>query len=406
VRRWLLLLRLSARNVFRNRARSLFALATIAIGALGLQIFMGFNTGLMNQYRANAVRAHWGHGQLATKGYHGSAHARPWQIWIVAPARLLAELRGLPHVRHAFPRVSLGAMIDKDGELLPALGEGIDGPAEGLFFDQLNYVEGGDFGSHPAGIVLGLGLARGLGAKVGDTVDVMTRNTRGGTELETLSVTGIYHTGVHEFDNQTFRIPIALAQRMLGTDRVEHVYVALDSLTAWPAFAAAVSRTLPELEAIPFEDLDQVYYRHAVDWLDAQFAFIRAIVLLVVFLGIFNVVSMAVVERTQEIGTLRANGDSRSEVAAGQMLEAAIVGLLGGVVGLALGWALCAGPLRGGIAMPPAPGITRSYRIPIELHGLDALHVLTLCALVAVAGCLVPVWRATRISIVQALRQA
>lgn len=406
MRRAALLLKLSLRNVFRNRARSFFALATIAMGAMGLHIFMGFNTGLMNQYRANAIRAHWGHGQLSLKGYHGKAHVHPWESWIRDPEAVLARLRGLPQVKQVFPRVMLGAVIDKDGELLPALGEGIDGVAEGRFFDQLNYVEGGDFGNNPSGIVLGLGLARGLGVKVGESVDLMTRNVHGGTNLETLNVTGIYHTGVHEFDNQTFRLPLALAQQMLGTDRVEHVYVALDGLPAWPAFASEVGRVLPELEAIPFEELDQVYYRHAVDWLDAQFAFIRGIVLLVVFLGIFNVVSMAVIERTQEIGTLRANGESRSEVALGQILEAAVLGLLGGVIGLALGWALCAGPLQHGVAMPPAPGITRSYRILIELGASDAVHVLLICTVVAVVGCLIPVWRATRMSIVEALRQA
>ena len=64
MRRAALLLRLSLRNVFRNRRRSLFALATIAMGALGLFVFMGFNRGLMNQYRANTIRARWGHGQL------------------------------------------------------------------------------------------------------------------------------------------------------------------------------------------------------------------------------------------------------------------------------------------------------------------------------------------------------
>ena len=53
MRRITLLLKLSLRNVFRNRRRSLFALATIAMGAMGLFVFMGFNRGIMNQYRDN-----------------------------------------------------------------------------------------------------------------------------------------------------------------------------------------------------------------------------------------------------------------------------------------------------------------------------------------------------------------
>ena len=123
-----------------------------------------------------------------------------------------------------------------------------------------------------------------------------------------------------------------------------------------------------------------------------------------VFLGVFNVISMTAMERTSEIGMLRATGDSRMEIALGHMLEAGTLGVLGSAIGLLAGWALCAGPLHGGVAMPPAPGITRSFRIVIELGSRDALQVLALCAVTCVLGCLPPVWRAPRLPIAEALR--
>ena len=88
------------------------------------------------------------------------------------------------------------------------------------------------------------------------------------------------------------------------------------------------------------------------------------------------------------------------------MLESAALGLLGGAIGLLAGWGLSAGPLREGIAMPPAPGITRSFRIVIELGFRDALQVVLLCAATSVVACVPPVWRATHISIAEALRHA
>jgi putative ABC transport system permease protein len=267
-------------------------------------------------------------------------------------------------------------------------------------------VEGGDFGSQPDGIVLGLGLGQGLGVHAGDELSLVARDAKMVMRNARVTVAGVFHTGSQEFDSRAFRVPITLAQALLGTDRVESMSVALAGVDGWAAFARAADRALPELEAVAFDELDRVYYRHAVDWLDAQFGFIRSIILLVVFLGMFNVISMTTMERTAEIGMLRASGDSRLEITLGHVLETGVLGVLGTAIGLAAGWALCVGPLRAGVAMPPAPGITRSFRILIELGGRDALEVLALCAATCVVGCLLPVWRATRIPIAEALRHA
>ena len=395
---------LALRNVFRNRRRSLYALATIAMGALGLFTFMGFNRGLMLQYRDNTIRARWGYGQLYVAGYRGKAYPRPWEMWLENPQDVMKTLRNLPGVVDLFPRLTVNAILTAGELSIAGQGEGIDGIAEARFFDQLNYIEGADFKDRGDGIVLGLGLAQGLGVGVGDEIVLVTQDSKSRTRSAKVSVTGVFHTGSQEFDNRAFRLPIRLAQSLLETDRVESISVALSSDDGWPAFAAAAKQALPKLEAISFDELDRIYYRHAVDWLDAQFRFIRCVILLVVFLGIFNVISMTVMERTAEIGALRANGESRLAVFCGMELEAAALGLMGALLGLLAGWAISTGPLSAGIPMPPAPGITRSYRIAIDLSLADALEVLALCSLTSIFGCVLPVWRGARMPIAHALR--
>lgn len=403
---WRGLAHLAFRNLFRNGRRSAFALGTVAAGGAGLFIFMGFNRGIMNQYRANTIRARWGHGILTTPGYRNQAYAEPWKRWIPAPGRALAAVRALPGVRGVYPRAGINALLVAGSISIAAQGEGVDGPAEAAFFDQLNFVAGRDFGPAADGLVLGRGLAEGLGVRPGSRLTVVTRDTAGRPRSAPVTVSGVFHTGSQDYDSRAFRMPLALAGRLLGTDRVESIAVALDSVEAWPAFAAGARAARPDLEPIPFDELDRVYYGHAVNWLDAQFVFIRGIIVLVVLLGIFNLISMAAVERTAEVGMLRANGESRGEIAAGQLLESAALGLLGGLLGVAAGLALVAGPLHAGIAMPPAPGITRSFRIAIELAGDDAWRVIVLCGVTATAGAVLPVWRATRMPIAEALRRA
>jgi putative ABC transport system permease protein len=406
MRRAFLMLKLSLRNVFRNRYRSLYAVATIAMGAMGLSLFMDFNRGLMNQYRANTIRARWGHGQLFVHGYWAAAHARPEEQWIKEPGPLMERLQRLAGVQQLFPRVTLNAMLVARAQAMAGQGEGVDGVAEARFFNQLNYVEGDDFKEHPRGIVLGQGLAQGLGVKVGDELQIFARTPEGSTRSAVAMVTGIFQTGSHEFDTRAFRVPLALAQNLLASSRIECIAVALTQAHDWSAFARTVDAEFPQLEAIPFDELDKVYYRHAVDWLDAQFAFIRTIILLVVFLAIFNVISVTVIERTPEMATLRANGDSRLEIALSHGLEAAALGIIGGALGLAASWGLTLGPLRQGVAMPPAPGITRSFRILLEPIPGDAWRVVMLCVATTVIGCMLPVWRATRMPIAEALRHS
>ena len=101
---------------------------------------------------------------------------------------------------------------------------------------------------------------------------------------------------------------------------------------------------------------------------------------------------------------LRANGDSQFEIAAGQIMESVFLGLLGGSLGILGGWLLSIGPLQQGIAMPPAPGLTRGLHISIDLAPWDALQVLSVTTSTALAGSLLPIWRVMRIPIVAALR--
>jgi putative ABC transport system permease protein len=401
VNRLRLTLLIALRNVFRNRARSLLALSTIAAGAAGLLLFGGFNTGMLSEYRQSTIHTRYGHGALYPEHYRGIAHAQPWQQWIDAQA-VLPTLRAMPSVQGVFPRVPVMAFVSKETTLV-GQGEGVDGVAEAQFFNQLNYVEGGDFGAAPDGIVLGRGLAKGLDAHVGDEVDVSIKNTEGAMMLETVKVSGIFFTGVPAFDDVGFRIPLALAQKALGTDRVEAVFLELKDDRGWPAFAREAAQAFPGLEAVPFEVLDAKFYPNAVAWLKAQYAFIRLIVLLVVFLGIVNIVSLTVLERTGEIGALRANGDTKLEVASGQLLEAAAIGLIGGVIGVTLGWLVAETILRHGILMPPAPGFNRSFVIFESLNAWSALFVVVLCVTTAALGAVLPVWRATRIAITTAL---
>ena len=399
-----MLLLVALRNILRNPRRSLATVVTVAMGACALWLFDGFNAGLMNQYRDNAIHARFGHGQLNTKGYREQVFEKPWEHWIASGEQVAGAVAKLPGVQQVFPRVGFYGLLSTDRVTVSGQGQGVDGAAEAQFFDTINVEQGQNLTTEPDGILLGLGLARALGVKPGDRVTVLTNTVHGSMNGLDFVVTGIFHLGAKEVDDSLFKIQLKAAQRLLDTDRVESIALGLATEDAWDAVARSTIAQLPELEATPFAALDEVYYQHAVDWLNQQFAVIQLIILVIVTLGIVNTVSFTILERQAELGNLRANGDSRLEILLLLGWEGLGLGIIGGILGLSLAAIFTATALRHGIPMPPAPGITRQYHILLELQPRAALRDFALGTTAALLGTLVTATRVALRPIGQALR--
>lgn len=399
-----MLIKLATRNLFRNPRRTFAVLLTIAMGTGSLFIFHGFNNGIMNQYRDNCIHARYGHGQINTKGYRDQVFVKPWEHWIADWAPLAERLRAMPGVELLFPRLEFSALLTNGTVTVSGHGQAIDGAAESGFFNTLNIVEGQTLGAQADGILMGKGLASVLDAHPGKTLAVMVQDINGQLRQAALKVSGIFHTGSKEFDDVMFRVPLAHGQQLLQTKRIETLALGLRSLDDWQAVAKLVDDEFPNLDAVPFAMLDEVYYQHSVDWLDAQFGVIHVIILSIVVLGIFNTVSIAILERKQEIGNLRANGESQGEIMLLLLWEGIALGVTGAGLGLVLALSLDFLFLRDGILMPPAPGLTRQFRVLIEFQPSMALITFGLGSAAALLATVLASARIVRISIGDALR--
>ena len=399
---------LAWRNLFRNSHRTLASVLTVAFGASGLLIFQGFNEGIMNQYRDNTIRVRYGNGQVFPKGYREKKLEEPWRAWLENPEVVEKELLALPHIQKVFPRVTFFAFLTKGGVNLAGRGEGVRSKDEAQFFSAMNFVEGTDLGvkgDAKAGVILGKGLADSLGIHPGENLTILAQTVNGQLNGLALTVTGIFHTGAKEFDDSYFRIELETAQALLDTKRVELFSLATDSIETWAAVEESIRTAIPAVEAIPFDELDKVYYKNAVAFLDSQFSVVRLIMLLIVALGIFNTVASGLLERSGEVGALRANGESRLRVFQVLSTESALLGLLGGVAGVVFAVVLDQTLLAKGIAMPPGPGITRQFLIFLEIQPGHFAQALILPALTTLIASLWPIRRLVKASIPSLLRQ-
>jgi putative ABC transport system permease protein len=217
---------------------------------------------------------------------------------------------------------------------------------------------------------------------------------------------GIFHTGSRELDDGFFQIQLPQAQRLLDTEKVEKISLGLRTHDEWPRVEKQIEQSLPQLEATPFEILDKIYYQNSVDFLNAQYLIVRLIILFVVVLGIFNTATSSILERTQEFGMLRANGESKKEILSLIALEGCISAFIGACLGLVFVWLMNLTLLSEGFFMPPGPGITRSFKTFIELQWSMAAEALILTVVAGGLGSLLAAFKVLRLSISQALRQA
>jgi ABC-type antimicrobial peptide transport system permease subunit len=232
--------------------------------------------------------------------------------------------------------------------------------------------------------ILGRKAAENMDKQVGDTVRIGSAAFR---------VAGIYETG-QSFEDGGAVITLREAQRLFGKPRQ---YTWLYIKVREPARAAEIRDQIqadfPDLNiAISDEFFDNSTELQATNALMGLIIFLA---LLVGGLGMMNTMVMSVLERTAELGLLRAVGWRRRRVLWLILRESIALGLVGGLIGTLVGIILAVG-----ISMVPAVGALIQPIFTVKGPGMGLALALTL----GVAGGLYPAWRATRMRPVDALR--
>lgn len=395
---------LAFRNLFRNKRRTLAIMITVMAGTGSLFLYHGFNNGMMNQYRENTIHSRFANGQINTAGYREKVFEKPWEHWIENVDEVSTYIKSLDNVTHVFPRVQFYALLTNGEITVSGRGQGVDAKSESEFFTALNVDQGKNITTEEDGVILGIGLARALGLKVGDRVTVLGNTTYGSLNGVDTVVTGIFETGAKEFDDAVFRIQLKLAQTLLDTKKVESIAIGITSVDKWSGVSEKIEKKFPKYEATPFEILDKVYYQHSVDFLQQQFDAIRFIILFIVILGIFNTISTGILERKQEIGNLRANGESKRDVLTLLLSEGILIGFFGSILGVIFATITTYTVLMNGIPMPPAPGITKGFVILIELVPAYAIQTIFLGLFSSLIGAFFASYKVVRMEIGELLR--
>jgi putative ABC transport system permease protein len=363
------------KNLWRRRLRTLLTLCGIGMAIGAFVALVGF---------ANGFEQAW----LRIYTSSGTDIAVVQQTFLSTSIdeSVEAKLRSLPVVAQAAP------MIYNVMDLTPDVNALVYGwEADSYEFKPLEMLSGRRFQDGKPEVMLGYLLAEDLKKKAGDTLDL---------QGSPFTVVGIYRGG-SALEAEALIMPLDQLQQMSGLQgKVSTFDVRLrpapqgESQEAYLKQAQAqIEAALPGLRAVPAVERasknEFVQLAHASAWGTSSIA------LLIGILGIANTMAMSVVERTREIGILRALGWKRWQVLILIEFEAAVLGLCGGFIGIVLGW--CA--LHTLARLPQTASIV-SPHLPLLLLA-ETLSIACLAGLLAGA---LPAWHGAKLSPVEALR--
>jgi putative ABC transport system permease protein len=189
-------------------------------------------------------------------------------------------------------------------------------------------------------VMLGDGLARSLKASPGSNLTLLASTTDGALNALDVTVAGIVSTGVPDLDRRLVYTDIATAQKLLVTQRVSSLGVFLDRMAATAGTQQRLQAALPDLKVQTW--LDQAFfYRSVKELYNRIFGALGLIIGVIVVFVVTNAMAMAVIERTREIGTLRALGTLPAQLVRSFALEGLLLGGLGAAMGAALAPSAC-----------------------------------------------------------------
>lgn len=398
---------LAWRNLWRNSRRTLVNLSMIISGFTAIVVFEGFGQYLLRDLRSVFISIQYGHLQIGTKSSWDLKTVDDPNDRLIDQPKIVAE--GLSKIfpeQYATGRLGFYAMLSTSTDSVSARAVSYVPSVEVGFKKNIKIVDG-QFLNHDDGyeILLGLGLAKTLGVQPGDSLTVLAQTVDKAINALDMNVVGIVATGLSDSDNVTFYLPLKTAQTLLNTDRIERLFYFLPSPYEYPdKEVERINKILPpDLEAKSWTVLATLY-KEMESYYATQNAVISTIILILVLLSISNTVSSSIIERTGEIGTVRAMGDKRRDVLFQFLTEGLLLSLFSGLIAIFVSVAISIFITNLNISLP-LPGASIPIFIGIKILPYAYLRAFVLTSCTALAATLYPAWKGSRTPIVDALKQ-
>jgi lipoprotein-releasing system permease protein len=389
---------------------TLISISGVAVGVMALIVVLGVMNGLRNDLRERILIAN-PHLRILTFGT--GLRLDNWR-------EVIAQIRKEPGVVAVAPEVITQSLISAGSDYAegvqivgfdPDTGtRSVTSLPQALTKGDLTFKTSRD--DVDGGIILGYRLAERLSVYPGDLVTLVP--PKAGAVNPALGyavprywrfeVTGLFNTGMFQYDNQFVVLSREVAQRFTGLgDAVSGIDIRVDD----PWQAPAIGKRLEQKLGYPYRALDwQSQNETLFSALELEKFAMGFIIFFIMVVAAFNIVgtlTMVVAEKTREIGILQAMGLQRQSIARIFLAQGALIGAVGVAIGLAGGLAIAFAVDRGRwIRINPT--VYFIDHLPIHIEPLDILIVVLASLLLAVVATLHPSHVAARLTPVEAIR--
>lgn len=399
---------MAVRNLLRQRRRTLLMGSVVAFGFAAFALAGGFIAQSFDGLKEGTIRS-IGHLQAVDRRAVKGTEQTTLEFGLKDAARARAVAAADPAVEAVLPRVEFVGLATNGTKSVPFLGLGVDPGPEASVSLARELVVAGKYLSSPDGedLVLGTGLAAALGAKTGSRVTLMATTPEGSLNAVDGVVTGLVDVRIKELNDRYLAAGLGLVARLLETpETVSKLVIFLRPGTDEAAAPARIERAL-QAAGYPvavrrWEDL-AVFYGQVKLLYIGIFGFVGAVLIVIVILSAAIVMTMAVTERTREIGTLRAMGTRPGRIQVMFLAEGALLAAAGCLAGAVIALLVRAVLNSSGLILPPPPGATHGLPINVRLYPLAYAAGLATMVVTMVIASWFPARRASRTPIVEAL---
>jgi len=455
---------LALRNLLRNRRRSLTTLLAMVVGLTSILLFGGYRSNIIYGIETGFVQGS-GHLQIQHQNYFQEGGDNPTAYGIADYQHIIDVVKQdpvlSPLLKVVTPTLQLGGLAGNftAGVSRSVLAFGVISEQRSLMekwndYGLVSYVKPLVLnGTSEDSVVIGEGVARklklckqleitncvqtdapvasdgpaapaditalsdleqsGVSKEQGTRIEMLAATSHGAPNVASLSVVGARNMGIKAVDDVYLAMHLSQAQKLIygsSEPQVTAIQIQLRHTSQIPVAKARLKELVASqfsnqpLDVLDFETINPMYGQTA-QFMDSMFGFIATLIGVIVLFTIGNTMSTAVVERTVEIGTLRAMGLRRSGLRFLFLCEGTLLGLFGAVTGVLCALIIAYLINHSGLTWTP-PGYSYAYLILVRVWQDPPLLTgsVTGLIIVTVISAWWPANRASKMMIVDALR--